>query len=204
MLHSNISHTWAATVWHGPSLPSNMNIWRVWLISSHSCFLAPESPACSSCFHSDYLGYFCCIVIGLENERLESWILIPWWECLFLTWDVRLAWSFLIFHGSLQFASGSVHGISHKRDGFLVEEGNIPGKFCPTAIKKKKAQQSEQWRPAWDDLRSFRSSGVWANLLFKKDLGRLKGFNKYLLDVCIVLGWWMMWSLFLPSWSFCL
>ena len=138
MLHSNISHTWAATVWHGPSLPSNMNIWRVWLISSHSCFLAPESPACSSCFHSDYLGYFCCIVIGLENERLESWILIPWWECLFLTWDVRLAWSFLIFHGSLQFASGSVHGISHKRDGFLVEEGNIPGKFCPTAIKKKK------------------------------------------------------------------
>lgn len=48
--------TWAATVWQGPSLPSNMNIWRLWLISSHSCFLAPESPACSSCFHSDYLG----------------------------------------------------------------------------------------------------------------------------------------------------
>lgn len=88
-------------------------------------------------------------MIGLKNERLESWILIPWWECLFLTWDVRLAWSSLGFPGSLQLASGSVHGTSHKRDGFLVEEGNIPGKFCPTAIKKKKKRLS---RASSEDL----------------------------------------------------
>lgn len=82
--------------------------------------------------------------------------------------------------------------------------GEHPRQVLPHCNLKKKAQQSEQWRPAWDDLRSFRSPGVWANLLFRKDLGRLKGFNKYLLDLCIVLGWWMMWSLFLPSWTFCL